>query len=64
MTRDQAICTVCDHEIVPGVACDGMPEECPSHAPQAKNLRQPSNFAATVEKVTGERDFVCVKGID
>lgn len=22
-------CTVCDHGVVDGVACDGKPEECP-----------------------------------
>lgn len=25
----QFYCTVCDHGVVDGVACDGKPEECP-----------------------------------
>ena len=25
----EVYCTVCDHGVVDGVACDGKPEECP-----------------------------------
>ena len=64
MSQKQAFCSVCDHKIVPGVACDGMPEECPSHTLHLEKHHQTRNFAATVDKVTGEKDFDCVKGLD
>ncbi len=64
MIQEKAICSVCDHQIVAGVACDGMTGECPSHVVQTKQHRQASNFAATMDRVTGENEFDCVKGID
>jgi len=64
MFQDKAICNVCDHNIVAGVACDGMTGECPSQVTQTKKQHQTSPFAATIDKVTGESDFDCVKGID
>jgi hypothetical protein len=64
MRHKQAFCYVCEHEIVPGVACDGTLETCPSQTPHMKKQRLTSDFAATVDKVTGEKDFDCVKGLD
>ena len=29
---EQFYCTVCDHGVIDGVACDGKPEECPFNA--------------------------------
>ena len=64
MIQEKAICNVCDHNIVAGVACDGTTGECPSQVAQAKKQHQTPLFAATVDRVTGESDFDCVKGID
>ncbi len=64
MFQEKGFCGVCDHKIVPGVACDGMPEECPSHTLATDNRHRISDFAVTVDKVTGEREFDCVRGID
>ena len=64
MRHNPTLCYVCEHEIVPGVACDGMPEVCPSQSTHMEKQRQTRTFAATVDKVTGEKDFDCVKGLD
>ncbi|MGD2082669.1 MAG: hypothetical protein PVF91_06875 [Chromatiales bacterium] len=57
----QEVCNICDHQMVPGVACDGQFEECPHHlalgtaatgldfgvyAEEVLDLAQPGEFDA------------------
>lgn len=64
MIREKAICTVCDHKIVSGVACDGVSGECPTKVADTQQEPRLNSFAVTVDRVTGENEFDCVKGID
>lgn len=59
---EKVYCTVCDHCVVKGVACDGRPEECPlkigaisaSKKQQSQQLRVRAVDCAQPE----ETDFV------
>lgn len=65
MSKEADFCTVCDHKIIPGVACDGQPEECPFHAVHHNNAhRQESRYATVVDSMIGDKDLDTVKGID
>ena len=64
MSNQTAFCSVCDHQIVPGVACDGQPGECPAHVYHYKQARKIGNYAVTIDNVTGCKERVAVKGID
>jgi hypothetical protein len=65
MSPESIFCTVCDHNIVTGTACDGQPEECPYHTgPNRKVARNINNYAATVDRMIGSSDVAVVKGID
>jgi hypothetical protein len=64
MTHNQPFWNPCDHEIVPGVACDGPRGDCTSQTTRVQKQHLTRSFAATVDKVTGETDFDCVKGLD
>lgn len=64
MSLEQGFCAVCDHKIVPGVACDGMPDECPFHVVLGERQHRTSAFAATVDSVTDLKDFDSVKSIN
>ncbi len=64
MSLKQTYCAVCDHEVVPGVACDGQPDECPYHVAHVEKQHQKSSFAATVDSMTGEKNTESVKAID
>jgi len=58
-------CDVCDHRIVPGVACDGQPSECP-HQDHPLLSADTRHTVIPVRAVTvalpGE--FDAVRGID
>jgi len=64
MSQEQGFCSVCDHKIIPGVACDGMPDECPLHAARDMQRDQTNLYAITVDSMTGQKDFDSVKSID
>jgi hypothetical protein len=64
MTHNQPFRNPCDHEIVPGVACDGLRGDYASQTQRMQKQHLTRRFAATVDKVTGETDFDCVKGLD
>lgn len=64
MSQEPEYCTVCDHKIVPGVACDGQPEECPFHPEHGMKHRQSDRFAATVDSLTGDKDIDAIRSID
>ena len=46
----QEICNICDHQMVPGVACDGQFEECPHHTGQPVSAPGP-DFGVYAEEV-------------
>jgi len=64
MSHEQAFCSVCDHQIIPGVACDGMPEECPNHLAHTRKPTQAGRFAVALDSMRGEQDFDSVKSIN
>lgn len=64
MSQQQTFCSVCDHQIIAGVACDGQPDECPYHAEHSVKRHQAVSFAAIIDSVTGSREIDAVKGID
>jgi len=64
MSQENAFCSVCDHKIVPGVACDGQPEECPYHKEHPAKHHRTSAFAVTVDSMTGESATDAVRSID
>ena len=64
MSPESIFCTVCDHNIVTGIACDGQPEECPFRAGANQKPARNNNYAATVDRMIGSSDVAVVKGID
>lgn len=64
MSKQTAFCAVCDHQIVPGVACDGQPRECPWNVFQRKQAPKTGSYAITIDNVTGSKDIDAVRGID
>lgn len=64
MITEEPICSVCDHAVLPGIACDGMQNECPADKKSIQQPREGNGYAATVERVTGEIEYDCVKGLD
>jgi hypothetical protein len=59
---EEIYCTVCDHGVVDGVACDGMPEECPLNAVHLRTFGKERSRLSSVRAVDcaqpDERDFV------
>lgn len=64
MSNNPSFCSVCDHNVLPGVACDGQPEECPYHVEHPAKPVAQNSYAVITDSMTGIHDSDAVKGVD
>ncbi|MEJ2576420.1 MAG: hypothetical protein P8106_06960 [Gammaproteobacteria bacterium] len=58
-------CDVCDHRIVPGVACDGQPRECPHQDhPLPAGYDRRCTFPVQAVALALPSEFDAVRGVD
>ncbi len=60
-------CSVCDHEVVDGVACDGKPEECPLNSAGLGHMsvrRKSSQIRVRVADCAQPDEYDFIRGED
>lgn len=61
--KEQEYCEVCEHRIVHGVACNGVPRECAHPQPAAAPEPHPRN-AVAVDSFFDDDEYDAVRGLD
>ncbi len=64
MDKESKFCAVCDHQIVPGVACDGPTRARPhQHLSRSFTGRlRLTRYAAVLDSFSGCREYDVVRG--